>query len=60
MVPRPVSDRRRTNLSAIEKANRSGLRRRRADLAEALAYYGVLALMLFIFIIIGVLSWQAR
>lgn len=42
-----------------ELAYRQGLRRRASDRQDVLAYYGMLVLMLVIYLTIGVISWLA-
>lgn len=53
-------NRRNSDMATAETAYRQGLRRRSTDRAERAAYFGMLALMLAIFITIGLLSWLVR
>ena len=44
-------------MASQELAYRQGLRRRASDRQDILAYYGMLGLMLVIYIAIGLISW---
>jgi hypothetical protein len=46
-------------MASQELAYRQGLRRRASDRQDSLAYYGMLVLMLVIYIGIGLVSWLA-
>lgn len=50
-------NRRQNDMASQELAYRQGLRRRASDRHDILAYYGMLVLMLVIYISIGVVSW---
>ena len=53
-------NRRRTDLTNAEQAYQGGLRRRASDTAERRAYYGLLMVLLGLFLSIGVAAWLAR
>lgn len=56
---KPTPDRRQSDMTTQEQAFRQGMRRRTTDRHDQRAYYGMLALMLSLFVTIGILSWLA-